>query len=230
MNDDQYQARLSQEFGANLRHLKGALGHCGGVHGDNMYLIGKLATLPEVSNIIEFGSGLSSLVFAKLQESTGKTFVSMEDHPHWAGVANKALKGLGSTYEVISTRCDPSNCPDFEQDFQVAFVDGNIFHHPGGGAGEPGENVGCPESMQKFVGRGGACLYYENVLKNAVLIWDDAEHLEEYTRKIIIELGRDPDELFWFNPTGRDSRHQLISLPEQNKEVYRQLIEEVASL
>lgn len=230
MNEQGYEAKLNAEFGANLTNLKRALGHPGGVHGDNMYLIARLASLPEVSNIIEFGSGLSSLVFGRIKESTGKNMVSMEDHPHWADVANGALKNMGLEHRVISTRCDPELCPDFGYDFQVAFLDGNIFH--GVITNEyPGDQVCKPDSVDgRYVGRHGAAYYYEKNLRNAVLIWDDAEHLVNDIKKAVIELHRSPEEIIVFNPTGRSNRHQHISLPEQHKEIYRKVIEEVDTL
>ncbi|KKN39031.1 hypothetical protein LCGC14_0747550 [marine sediment metagenome] len=230
MDEGGYESKLSEECGAKLSSLKQALGHCGGVHGDNMYLIARLTSLPEVSNVLEFGSGLSSLVFGKIKERTGKNMVSLEDHPHWVDVANNALSSLGMEHRVTGTRCDPSLCPDFEEDFQVVFVDGNIFHNFNHDE-YPGDQVCKPDSVpHKYVGRFGACFYYEENLRNAVLIFDDAESLVQDVKKHVVEIGRDPAEIIVFNPTGRSNRHQHISLPEQNKEIYRQLIEEVANL
>lgn len=225
MDENGYKSLIKHEFGVDFLQLRTILGHWGGVHGDNMYLIAKLAALPEVENVIEFGSGMSSLVFGKLQQFTGKNFISMEDHPHWADVINVNLEELGVSHRVISTRCDPNNCPDFDYKFQVAFVDGSIFHVEG--TNEPGEQVHCPVEFLDYTNRGGACFYYQEQLEDAVLIWDDAESLVDYIPSVVSKMGRDPDELFWFNPTGRSNRHQRISLPEKNKELYRNVIEQI---
>jgi hypothetical protein len=227
----EYGARLVAEFGANLANCRSAIGHPGGVHEDNMYLIAKLSSLDEVHNVIEFGSGLSSLVLGKALEGTGVGFVSMEDWPHWADLANASLEKMGVSHRVISTECEPSRCPAFEHGFEVAFLDGNIFH-PAKTAGlNPGRQVVPPLDLDnKYTGRGGALLYYEEQLKDAVLIWDDAESLVEYIDKFTAMVGRDPAELTWFNPTGRGSRHQRISLPEKNKEIYREAIRSIETL
>jgi hypothetical protein len=226
----EYSALLNAEFGTGLQNCRNHIGHPGGVHEDNMYLIAKLSTLAEVHNVIEFGSGLSSLMLGQALEGTGVGFVSMEDFPHWADVANDALGRLGVSHRVISTHCDPDLCPSFDHGFEIAFLDGNIFHSPGSG-NEPGLQVGAPPELdKKYIGRGGALLYYEEQLKDAVLIWDDAENLVEYIDKYTVLVGRDPAELTWFNPTGRTNRHQRISLPEKNKEIYRQAIAGIASL
>ena len=230
MDEGNFESRLSGEYGADLSSLKQTLGHPGGVHGDNMYLIARLTSLPEVFNVLEFGSGLSSLVFGKIKERTGKNMVSLEDHPHWVDVANNALSSLGLEHRVTGTRCDPDLCPKFSDDFQVVFVDGNIFHNFSHDE-YPGDQVCKPDSVSnKYVGRFGACFYYEENLRNAVLIFDDAEFLVEDVKKHVVEIGRDPAEIIVFNPTGRSNRHQHISLPEQHKEIYRQVIEELANL
>ncbi len=229
MDEAGYNTKLKDEYGVDLELMRRALGNGGGVNGYNMYLFARLMSLPRVTDLIEFGSGLSSLVFGHLGVRTSTNVVSMEDWPKWADIANAGLERLGLEHRVISTRCDPDRCPKFDKDFQLVFIDGNIFHSGTAKdfANRPGEEwVYSPDwVLVKFDGRAGACYYYENNLKNAVLIFDDYEALTPDIKLIVSNLGRNPDEIIRFNPTGRAHNHQAISLPEQDKEIYLQVVE-----
>lgn len=230
MDENGYSNALKSEFGIDIKGLQNAIGHPGGVHSDNMYLIAKLAQLEQVDRLLEFGSGVSSLVFGLLKDRIDVEVYSLEDWPHWTAVANAGLERIGSSHRVHCTRCDPERCPTFTEEFQVVFVDGNLFHGPGA-MPEPGEFVHAPESVPgEMYGRGGACFWYQGILENAVLVWDDFEFQEDHVRGITEKLGRDPQALIRFNPTGRFNRHQAISLPEQHREIYRTLVDQIAGM
>lgn len=224
-NYTDYFDKLVQEFNINADDMRTALGHCGGIYEDTMYLLTKLIQAPQIERIVEFGSGLSSLVLAKACEDLGKTFVSFEDTPAWATVADEALVKLNLQTRIVCSQSDPERCPDFgDAQFQLAWVDGSIF-------GWPNDQIKVGVA-DEFIGRNGACLYYRQNLKDAILIFDDAQVLCEGRGIpfLLQKLGRTVEESIWFNPRGREDRHQLISLPENNQEIYKEIIQGAASL
>jgi len=54
-----------------------------GVYPDTCRLLVELSKLPQVSRILEIGSGLSTLYFAAVSAKYGKTFHSVEESPEW---------------------------------------------------------------------------------------------------------------------------------------------------
>lgn len=218
-----YFDRLVQEFNINTDDMRTALGHCGGIYEDTSYLLTKLIQAPQIERVVEFGSGLSTLILAKACEDLGKVLVSFEDSPEWAPIADAALARLNLQSRVVATHSEPGRCPSFgDTQFQLAWVDGSVFGYPDALAGG---NVD-PE----FLGRGGACLYYRQNLEDAILVFDDAQGRKARIQAVLPKLGRSFEETLWFNPCGRGDRHQAISLPENNQEIYKEIIQEVASL
>lgn len=225
-----YASGLANEFGISLNRFREVLGNPGGVHSDPMLLMCRMISLPIVENVIEFGSGLSTLVFASVCERTNTQLYTFEDWPHWAAVANKALGQLGTEHRVIDTKCQPSNCPDFgDKKFQVAWVDGNVFYRRSLNP-EPGKYVESPVDLPRsYTGREGACRYYQSNLQEALLVFDDAEVYPPY-KKIVEEFGRDQADVIWYAPTGRPNRQQVISLPKNVEPVYREVIQDTINL
>jgi hypothetical protein len=206
---------LLQEFGIDLQVYRETIGPPGGIYADTGYLLCKLISSAFVGNVLEIGSGLSTLLLTKTAHTFGKHFTSLENVPEWAGVACGGLSKLELPITVVSTAGDLSKCPTFEAPFDLVWVDGELFSCRGAGVSEA------------WVGRIGACAFYRRHLRGAVLIFDDAQSRAfKETPQLVSEfLGRDSSELLWYNPCGREDRHQAISLPALSHPAYETIRE-----
>ncbi len=218
-----YCTKLIQDFDVNSEQMRQALGSPGGTYEDTLLLLLKLVAHEKTIDVLEFGSGLSTLALSKACTKLNKNLVTIEHDLYWGGVTNAALKQIGLDFRVVSTGMRPENCPIFnETQFQIVWIDGSIF-----GMERDPAPVGVDS---RFIGRFGSCYYYKQNLENAVLVFDDAQRREDASafNRIYEEFGRTEADSVWFNPTGRKDRHQLIFFPPDSQH-YKNIVFEVSN-
>lgn len=223
MSYGKYESVLQEEFGVDLPQMIQHLGHPGGVYGDTVLLLSRLVSHPEVTNVLETGSGLSTLALAKVAKDHAKNLITIEHDLHWAEVADSALNRAGLDFRVVATDSREVNAPDFgDLSFEIAWIDGCVFGH------HPHER---PDEDPQYIARVGGCNYYAQNLQKAVLIFDDAQaaRREQFDRLADFFPGFHFDKFYWFNPTGRGDRHQAIFFPE-GTEFLLDVVKEVEEL
>lgn len=208
-----YIDKLEDDFGVNLERLRPVLGNPGGIFADTCYLLCRLVSHPLVNDVMEIGSGLSTLVLAKVAKENNARFVSLENEEEWASVACAAVSKLELPNPIVKV---DAGFPSFARPFQLVWVDGMLFARGFGG---------------EFAGRAGACRPYLNNFKDAVIVFDDAQAppFKDVPGIVAAEIGRDPEDLLWFNPCDREDRHQAISLPSLDHYAH-EIIKEVEGL
>jgi len=208
MTDSNWRFLLKDRFGIDFPQMIECLGHPGGIYEDTALLLSLLVSAPQINNVLEIGSGLSTLVLAHMCSNYNKYLVTIEDDPRWAETANASIRALGLDFEVTSNKGKLAYSPDFgDLQFDLAWIDGTVFGK------SPGKNV---EVDYKFLGRVGGCNYYAPNLQNAVLIFDDVQ-TPVIKRDLPLLDGFpefSPVSPIYFNPKGRSDRHQAIYLPE----------------
>lgn len=201
-----YNEALKRDFGIDLDSLAKKNQGCAGIYYETGYLMSKLIAHPHTQRVFEAGAGLSTMVYAAVARRHGKFFVSLEDKKKWADKFNANLKGISDLvgdFQIVYTDSDPARCPKFETQFQLAWIDGNLAWYPDKGI--PGNCCHRP----------GTVRYYQDVMKDALIIFDDGEdtHCRKEIDKVMMEMGRQPSDCFLWNPVGRRDRNQWICPP-----------------
>lgn len=204
---NEWNEKLIEDFGIDITSLP-----TGGVYADTAWLLCSLVSQQGIDRVYEAGAGLSTVIFATMCERLGKELVTFEDKPVWAEKTDEYLKAQNLSHRVISTDSRIENTPEQTVPFDLAWTDGNVFW-------DPKRMAAFGPEDERFYGtfchRPGGVRYHKHVLKDAVIIYDDGQdgHCLIEIRKVEREMGRDPDKMFLSNPTNRNDRHQLVSLP-----------------
>lgn len=215
---------LQEEFNINFNTLFTQSNGGNGIDPDVAVLLCKLVKNTMIKRVMEIGVGLSTFLLSTICEQENKYLISLEDTLQWSQHYNRGLENAGISHRIVASDNDPANIPDFispQDDFQLAWVDGGIFCK--------GEKF--PPRCQD---RHGSVFYYKEVLKNAVIMFDDGEDLNfrRSADPLLKEMGRDPNDpaqTFFFNPTERWNRWQYVILPEANHPI-REVFTEVENI
>jgi hypothetical protein len=200
---EKYEKQLKQECGINYPEYVRALsvaGNTPGVYTDVAYLLYKLAASEHVNSILEFGSGMSTCILAKAAQDTGKEFHAMEHMRKWYDITAKCMDSLGIPLTgYVSTDSDPEKFSVITNPMDLVWIDGPIAHAP-------------HSPVNLTICRLGAGDLYKDQIKDAVLLFDDAQVMPNI-HPWLEKFGRDKELCMWFNPTGRIDRHIYISFP-----------------
>ncbi len=196
-----WETALSAEARINWDDAIAKLTICGnttGIYPDVGYLLHRFANDPSVQYVLEFGSGFSTYVLAKTcVKLNDKYIVTLESEKEWADKTRCILGTHGINPDIVLCNEEAPNAfpTAFTADFDLVWIDGPI----------------SPEA-----GRTDACLQFSENIRDAVLLFDDAQDDYRGIDPCIEELGRSLDNAVWFNPSGRTDRHIRISFPTEN--------------
>jgi hypothetical protein len=196
---------LSQEAQINWNEAHMKLRACNneaGIYPDVGYLLFRFANEPSIQTVLEMGSGLSTFILAwTCLQLNSKELVTFESEEKWSKPPLCLLEAYGidpSFYRVTENQPTPV-FPEGKQ-WDMAWVDGHVT-----------ANTGAAQAGA-VLNRVDACLYYEDHLKHAILMFDDAQRSKDI-QGVVPKIGRSLDDTVWFNPSGRMDRHILISFP-----------------
>lgn len=170
-----------QEIGIDWFELEKVIGENGngpGIYPDVGALIYFLVKKPEVSSVIEIGSGCSTVFFTASCNKLNKTFVSLEEEQQYADITNNVLSavGLGPKTQLI-------NSGIMSKEFDLIFYDNS---------GKKRVSF-LKENISLFE-------------KAKIVAIDDMEkpHLATPIIKALADIGK--TNLFLFNPVSRQDR------------------------
>jgi len=196
-----YEQQLKLKHGIDFSLYIKTVRECGnesGIYQDVGLLLSSLVAADSTKFVLEFGSGVSTYVLAAACGKYNKNLLTIEHDSKWYDVTMNGLKKLGisDNLDFVCTESKPSNFPLIDTPVSFAWVDGVLS-----------------KDIGPLHGRLVACEYYWDYLKDAVLLFDDAQwHLDPWY-EWLRGVGRSEDTRFIFNPTGRGDRHVLVSLP-----------------
>lgn len=195
---DQYANAFTVDFGADYkeverRYLRAAV--CAGIFPDVGYLLYALGTTPGTRSILEFGSGLSTVVLALAATKDAVPLVTLESLPKWADLVRGEVRSYGLNSTLYCEEACRTYTPMVPVDF--LWVDGQIT-----------------PSDDETGGRLRACEQYEQYLGEATIAFDDAQWMADRVAALMIQFGRSPASFCWYNPVGRDDRHIFISFSD----------------
>jgi hypothetical protein len=205
----QYVGKFTTTFGIDYidcedRYLNVA--GAAGIYPDVGYLLFAVTAACSGGVILEFGSGLSTVVLARAAERSGAALFTLESDPKWAEVVRCVLATYGIVPAVFCGREQESFVPT-PVDF--LWVDGHII-----------------SGMDKLLGRITACEQYADYLKDATIAFDDAQWMPRDIEAWLRRFGRRADSFSWYNPTGRTDRHVFLSFPDTPQGIaHRELVE-----
>ncbi len=198
-----WEQALSEEARINWKDAVGKMRACGnepGIYPDVAYLLFRFANHPNVKAVMEFGSGFSTYVLAKTcRKLNDKYVVALESEKIWADKTRCLLSAHGISVGVpdgtVLCAEDMYYPSIFSRGFELVWVDGPI---------------------RKGVGRTEACEELRVNIRDAVILFDDAQDDYRGIDPCIGKLGRSLDNAVWFKPTDRLDRHVRISFPCSN--------------
>ncbi len=169
-----------------------------GVFPDVGYLLYALASSSSTHNILEFGSGWSTVVLALAATKAGKSLCTLESLPKWANI----VRGLLKTYGISPRLYCGADCVSYKPpaNIDLLWVDGPI------GPAIPTDD--------KLALRIKACEQYEDYLSGATIAFDDAQWIADDIKALLLRFGRTPTSFCWYNPANRKDRHILLSFPD----------------
>ena len=201
-----YEKVLLEECGIDFNRYITVLANNGnttGVYADVALLLYRLVRFSGTNSVLEFGSGMSTLILSKACMDYGKNLVVGESGRKWYNITKVCLDALSlNSRGFVCTDSDESKFPVLDGPVSLVWVDGTVSEVQG-----PGYN------------RLGSCEYYWNSIKGACLLFDDSESAYMSGIKPVLEQnGRSDDSYFLFNPTGRGDRQVLVSVPESGEQ------------
>jgi len=207
-----YDSALINSYGLYFDSLLSIIiknGNHTGIYPDVALLLYKMFMQAGTQGVLEFGSGMSTLILAHAAKKTGGSLVSIENLPKWFDITSKCLDELGllGYADLVCTQDDVNNCPVLAKYPAVVFVDGIIS----------GKSVG------HYGSRLFSCNYYWEQIKDAVLLFDDAQS-KTYDLDGWLQDHRPNSTNVLFNPTGRGDRQVLISCTSEHGQ-YLKVIE-----
>jgi len=181
-----------------------------GIYPDVGYLLFALAAACSGGVILEFGSGLSTVVLAHAAAHSGASLSTLESEPKWADVVNQVL----ATYGIMPTvLCGEEQASLEPTPVDFLWVDGPITPGP------------------QLLGRIAACDQYADCIKGATVAFDDAQWMTSDIEAWLRRAGRSANPSTWYNPTGRTDRHVFLSFPDTLQGVaHRELVEKCSVL
>ena len=200
---NKYEKALQQEFDFSFNSYAGVVHSNGneiGIYQDVGLLLSRLSADSHTSFVLEFGSGMSTLVLANVCGKHNKRLITIERLKKWYDISLKNLKDLSldGNLEFVCVEGEESKLPVVDSPVSFVWVDGSI------------------SDKRELQGRLGACDYYWEYLKDAVLLFDDAQWEAEPRIEWLCGKDRREDLWFIFNPTGRGDRHVLVSFPYED--------------
>lgn len=196
---NRYEKALLDECGIDfnnyIRVLAG-FGNTTGIYADVALLLYKLVKFEGTSSVLEFGSGMSTLIMSKASMDYSKKLVVGESGRKWYNITKSCLDTLGlHSPGYVCTDSEEAKFPKVVGPVSLVWVDGTVCEVSG-----PGYN------------RRGSCEYYWENIKDSCILFDDSESgYMNWIKEFLASKGRSEEGLFLFNPTKRGDRQVLVS-------------------
>lgn len=201
-----YVEAMQNEFNLNYSQLESIymnFSDAVGVYPDVSYLMYKMMSHPLINEVVEIGAGMSTTVFSHAAMQLKKNFTSIESDARWSEIVKKALLAANIDCPNLISTENLATPPILSNQIDLMFVDGPALNN-----------------NQAVLDRIDSSLHYKNLLKNAVVAFDDSQwYKEEVARwnKVINNLSDREDTVY--NPQGRLDRHIYISIPKSKKDI-----------
>ena len=174
-----------------------------GIYPDVSYLLYKIASNSLIGKLVEVGAGLSTCIISLAVGATGKNFTTIESAVDWALLVQEILEKKKIAVPNIICTYEMKSPPVLQDKIDFMFVDGYIMAND-----------------YWVIDRIDSCVYYSDILSDAVVAFDDAQSFPNEIDKCIRSLPNHQDRTgIWYNPQQRDDRQIYLSIPKSKIEI-----------
>ncbi len=186
---DHYHDKVARILGIDVKEAikkYSNMGNTLGIEIDSMLMYYEIIKHFRTKNVLEFGSGFSTLIFAQITKILDGKLLSLEEEDKWMKITQKLLVEYGHNKKLVK-KVYPSFVDfDFTTDFDFCFIDSSVA------------------LRQKLLRN----KYFLKDIK--VIIVDDFESMSKDCLEFMKITGR--DNYYVYNGSGRRNRLQYINL------------------